>query len=84
MVVSTKLLANSMKRVNAPFVFVIVRSCVPKSELILLISFLFDSVLVCLIRIHLSVLTSNRRIISILNVRKVYNEKRKRLQMRAT
>jgi hypothetical protein len=81
MVASTKLLASSMKRANAPFVFVIVRSCIPKSELILLISFSFNSVLVCLIRIHSSVLTSKRRIISILNVRKVYNLKRKRLQM---
>jgi len=69
---------------NAPFVFVIARSCVPKSELILLISFSFDSVLVCLIRIYLSVLMSKRRIISILNVQKVYNQKRKRLQMRTT
>ena len=37
MVVSAKLLASSMKRANATFVFVIARSCVPKSELILLI-----------------------------------------------
>jgi hypothetical protein len=34
---------------QCPFFIVIVRSCEPKSELILLISFLFDSVLVCLI-----------------------------------
>ena len=84
MVVSTKLLANSMKRSNAPFVFVIARLYVPKRELILLISFSFDYVLVCLIQIHLSVLTSKRRIISILNVRKEYNQKRKQLQMHAT
>jgi hypothetical protein len=42
---------------QCPFVFVIARSCVPKSEFRLLILFSFDSVLVCLIRIHLSVLT---------------------------
>jgi len=84
MVVSTKLLASSMKRANAPFVFVIARSCVPKSELILLILFSFDSVLVCLIQIQLSVLTPKRRIISILNVQKVCNLKRKWLQMRVT
>jgi len=57
MVVSTKLLASRLKRANALFVFVIARSSVPKSELILLISLSIDSVLVCLIRIHLSVLT---------------------------
>ncbi len=33
-----------MKRANAPFVFVIARLCVPKSELILLISLSFESV----------------------------------------
>jgi hypothetical protein len=33
-----------MKRANAPFVFVIARMCVPKSELILLILLSFDSV----------------------------------------
>ncbi len=78
------ILASSMKRANAPSVFVIAHLCVPKSELILLISLSFDSVLACLIRIHLSVLTSTRRIISILNIRKVYNQKRKQLQMRTT
>ena len=83
-VVLTKLLASSMKRANALFVIVIARLCVPKSELILLISLSFDSVLVCLIRIHLSVRSSKRRIISILIVQKVYNQKRKQLQMRAT
>ena len=75
-VVLTKLLASSMKRANALFVIVIARLCVPKSELILLISLSFDSVLVCLIRIHLSVLSSKRRIISILIVQKVYNQKK--------
>ena len=83
MVVSTKLLASRLKRANALFVFVIARSCAPKRELILLILFSFESVLVFLIRINFLVLTSKRRIISILNVRKVYNLKRKRLQMRA-
>ena len=33
-----------MKRANAPFVFVIARTCVPKSELMLLISLSVDSV----------------------------------------
>ena len=68
MVVLTKLLANSMKRANVVFVFVIVHSCAPKSELIILISLSFDSVLACLIRNHVSGLTSKRRIISILNI----------------
>ena len=60
MVVSTKLLASSMKRAHALFVFVIARLCAPKSESLFLMSLLFNSGLACLIHVS-SVLTSKRR-----------------------